>query len=447
MKLKTLVVASMSAFALMSLSAPAMAHHGKHRMAQKHEMTTQTNYKGLGALPVCPINDPYTATLEIMGQNVGRAKPTEDCMKLISFAGGINFDAHWGNRSYGYQGENNQRLSLNDAYLNIFGNVNDWVKAFASLSYNNASDNSAADSNAYQRKAGQYSSVYPTQTLTLEQGIIRFADFDEWPVFVQLGKKFQDFGRYMIHPITRSTTQVLSESLQTSAEIGFITHNGFHGTLFAFDNPLVTRNVNLSLATTVGHTQTNYGAALGYDNINEQLGYGINLAYMHNMTGVNDVAQAVSWYQFNTNTGGSYFDTVGAMALNANLNSGPFSVLFGYVTAIESFATGDLQDQGKNIVAAGAGSGAKPWAGNIQAGYGFNAWNKLNNIYVGYQASGQAVNIFLPQSRWLVGYNIDMWKNTNLGLEVAHDNDYGTSKGGTGQSSNTIAARAAVKFG
>jgi hypothetical protein len=45
------------------------------------------------------------------------------------------------------------------------------------------------------------------------------------------------------------------------------------------------------------------------------------------------------------------------------------------------------------------------------------------------------------------GYNIDMWKNTNLGLELDHDTDYSTGHGGTGDSSNLINFRAGVKFG
>ena len=114
---------------------------------------------------------------------------------------------------------------------------------------------------------------------------------------------------------------------------------------------------------------------------------------------------------------------------------------------MQYFGNNDLNSKGTSVVAFGTGSGAKPWAGDIQAGYNFVAWSKSQNIYLGYQASGDAVNIPLPKSRWIAGYNVSPWKNIGVGIEVGHDKDYSTSKGGTGNSGNTVAARAGVTFG
>jgi len=47
----------------------------------------------------------------------------------------------------------------------------------------------------------------------------------------------------------------------------------------------------------------------------------------------------------------------------------------------------------------------------------------------------------------LVGYGVDMWKNTSLGAEWDFDNAYSTAKGGTGNNTNLLTLRAAVKFG
>lgn len=454
MKLK-LVVASMSVLGLISCPTFAATQHHKHKHAAQ---TVRTEYKDMGALPVivCPINDPYTETLDVLDHNFGRAKPTEDCTKLISFAGGINFDTHWGNRSMGYEGENVQRASLNDAYLNIFGNVNDWVKAFASLSYSNTTSNSAFPYSVFlpgtsvtATKNGQYSNVYTNERLNLEQGFIRVANFDQTPFFLQIGKQFIPFGIYNIHPIERSMTQVLSETLATSAEAGFITQMGFHGTISAFDDTLRQRN-SYALTTVQGHTHTNYSASLGFDHMSDPaLMFGVNLSYLYDMSSVGDITQAISQYQsFGfSNTNGSYHNRVAGGAIDAMIGSGPFSLIGDYVSALSTFNNNDLNSRGMSVVVPGTGSGAKPWAGNLQAGYNFNAWSKNQNIYLGYQASGDAVNIFLPKNRWLAGYNVDVWKMTNLGLEVGHDTDYGVSKGGTGDSSNTIALRAGVQFG
>src|SRR3990167_4927979 len=194
MKLKTLVVASMSVLGMNLMSYPAFSaspHTQNHYSSHTHQhVTNHSSYKGMGALQpveVCPINDFFTATLDVMDHNIGRAKPTTGCNKPIAFAGGANFDAKWGNRSMGYQGENTQRLSLNDAYLNVFGNVNDWTKAFASFSYSDTENTSVTNRIASSRAIDgegapvSYSNVYDANTLTMEQGFIRFANFDQAP--------------------------------------------------------------------------------------------------------------------------------------------------------------------------------------------------------------------------------------------------------------------------
>lgn len=446
MKLKR-VVTLMSMLSLIScpFAANAAQQHHKHHVAKKHQMS---DYKDMGALPVvetCPIIDQYTMMLDGLDQNFGRAKPTEDCMKLISFAGGINFDVKWGNRSMGYTTENNQRISLNDAYLNIYGNVSDWIKAFASISYSNTSTDDEDNT-----KEGRYSNVYVTSTLPLnseaapvsgldlEQGWIRLSNFDELPFFIQVGKQFQPFGRYRIHPMTRTLAQSLTETLRTSAEVGFLTRLGIHGAVYAFDNPLSHRMGAALASHVLAHASTNYGAELGYDQFNDMLGFSAGIGYLYNMTGVNDVAYAVNDF----NGGFGYNNRVSAGTIYADLNSGPFSVGARYVSAIQSFTPVDLRSAGP------ASSGAKPWAVDVSAGYAFNYWmNRNQNIYAGYQVSGNTVNVFLPRNRWLVGYNIDMWRSTNLGLEWNHDTDYNVAHFGTGNTSNQVTLRAAAKFG
>ena len=451
MKLK-LVVASMSVLGLIAAPNAFATTHHKHKHHVQQADATPALYKGAVPVEICPLSDPYISMMDAMGQNLGRAKPTQDCNKLLSLAGGMNFDAKWGNRSMGYQGENVQRVSINDVYLNLFGNVNDWTKAFMSLSYNDASDVSV-----FANKAGQYSNVYPTNTLTVEQGYLQISNFDQSPLFLKLGKFYQDFGRYTIHPITRSLTQVLSESLHTAAQVGFVTKMGFHGDIAAFDTPLNQRRT-YALGIPQGHKTTDYTAAIGFDQMNDQLGWGINLGYMYDMVGVNDLSQTISQYQNAfllppvgalITTGGTYRNRVSAGTIDAYVTSGPFSLIADYVTAMQNFSNNDLNTALPTATTNlfGTGNGAKPWAANLQAGYGFNGWNKNQNVYLGYQKSGNAIVVFLPQSRWVAGYNIDMWKNTNLGLELDHDTDYSVSQGGTGNSSNLISFRAGVKFG
>ncbi len=474
-KLK-LVVASMSAIGVLGLiSSPALAatetttqtttdaqtqvhKHKHHKKAHKvsHVVAVESNdykgdYKGeMQPVPV-PVLDTYTTIYDSMSQNSGRSKPLPDWFNRIGISGGLAADAHWGNRSIGYMGENNSRLSLNDAYVNLNANVNDWTKAFLSASFSNTSTVPAGALGAFigggnngtiSPKAGMYSDVYNNNRVTLEQGYVTLANYDVSPFFLQIGKQYTDFGRYQIHPIERTLTQVLSESLQTSIKLGFITRIGIHGQVYAFDNSM--RRVTLA------HTKTIYGAALGFDQPNEQLGYDVGVGYMSNIIGgVNDIAYAVGLVN-GSNAGGAfggsgtYIHPVGGIAVYADVNSGPFTLGARYTTAIQSFSPTDLSNQyAKNVRYAGA----RPWAADITAGYGFTGWNRSQNVYLGYQTSNNAVNLMLPKNRWMAGYNVDVVKATNIGLELGHDTDYSSGNGGTGNSSNTIAARASVKFG
>ena len=290
------LVVAMSVLGLASCPVFA-ATSAKHKHHQRHHQMAQHEYRNMGIPePVCTISQ-NAIILGSMNQNVTRSMPNPcnpGWFNRINLTGGLNVDlGKFGNRNTNYMGENYQRLSLNDAYLNVSALVNDWVKAFASLSYNTATINDP--DNFDDRVVAEYSAAYSNNvtsggnsTLQLEQAYATIGNFDVTPVFGQIGKQFQDFSRYTIHPMTRSITQVLSETLATALKIGFIT-NGFNGSLFVFDDPMGKVNKT--------STTTNYGAALGYDLPCDQFGWDIGATYLYNMIGVNDIAYTVN--QFN----------------------------------------------------------------------------------------------------------------------------------------------------
>jgi len=169
---------------------------------------------------------------------------------------------------------------------------------------------------------------------------------------------------------------------------------------------------------------------------------------------VNDVAWMVQNY-----TGANFYrNRVGAWSIYGDVNSGPFTLGARYTAALQRFNVLDMPKNGNVNVATGAvgtavtaatagATGAKPWAVTVQGGYGFEGWGKNQNVYLGYQGSNEAGGFNIPKNRWLVGYGVDMWKNTSLGAEWDFDNAYSTAKGGTGNNTNLLTLRAAVKFG
>jgi len=465
MKLK-LVVASMSALGLVCSPVFAATKHIHHHHHHHHRVVTvvtpapmmQADYKQdykdtLPPAAVCII--PHsTMLMDSMTQSMGRSMPSAcnpGWFDRIQISGGLNLDAgKFGSRNANYQGENYQQISLNDAYINIAANIGDWTRAFASISYSDpttASNIGGVIAPGFPPYGAQYSSPYNGLSTTnaggtnfnLEQAYVTLGNFAVSPVYIQFGKQFQDFSRYEIHPITRSMTQVLSEALATSLKLGFIA-NGFTGSIYAFNNPIPQLAHNT--------TSTNYGASLGFDMPGDQFGFDLGIGYMYNLTGAQDVADAVNFYQ----SGNGFDGRAAGIAVYGDINAGPFTLDGRYTTAIQRFDATDLPENGiadttAGVVNAGA-SGAEPWAASIEAGLGFDNWFYRNQtLYVGYQASGEAAAISLPKNRWLAGYNIDVVRNTNIGIEWDHDTAYSVADGGRGDSSNLVSLRAAIQFG
>jgi hypothetical protein len=429
----------------------------KHHTVRRHVVVVKPivykEYKdAVAPAPVCTIRH-STALMIDMTQNMGRALPSACApgwFNRIAFSGGINVDiGKWGNRNADLMGENYQRFSINDAYLNVTANINDWAKAFASLSYNTATINDPSNITNVTalNHVAEYSSAYSNNVtnggssqIQLEQAFMTFGNFDWSPIYLQIGKQFQDFSRYEIHPITRSLTQVMSETLATSGKIGFIVPMGITGSVYVFDDP-IGQNGSTS-------TPTNYGVSLGIDRPNDAFGWDLGAAYMYNLIGVNDIAYNVNQFNLAQLTSG-YHSRVGGLAAYGDISSGPFNLGARWTQALQRFNVNDLPKNGIAAVVPGTGAtpAAKPWALGVQASYGFDYyWNVNQNVYIGYQATNEAGGLQLPKYRWLLGYGVDVWKNVSFGLEWDHDRAYSTSRGGSGNTTNLVSLRAGVEF-
>lgn len=468
--MKHKLVVAMSLLGLISTPAFADTMH-KHKHHKKHHHhVAHHDYKAMGGLPVqqAPIAEPApvatssmaSTILDGMNQNTGMNKPMPEWFNRIGVSGGINLDTgKWGSRSItnaalagvlptaaqstynggfagpkaGYSGENTKRFSINNGYLNVTADVNEWTKALMVLSYTDAS---FYYDNAYTTPVDTTTADYGSlnQNLTLEQAVVHFGNFDCSPFFAEVGKQFLDFGRYKVHPITASMDQVLTESLHNAVQLGFVSDIGLHGSVYTFQDSTYKVSDTNNRENTM-----NYGAAVGYAHPDDQFGYDFGVGYMYNILGANQVAALLA-----DKTGfAGYSNRVSAVSAYADLNYEAFNLGARYVTTTSHFSTLDIPRDLNHLT-----TGAKPWAAGIQAGYDFNAWSKNQNVYLGYQASHDSVYINLPHSRYVVGYSVDVLKNTRLTAEWDHDNAWNAVNGGPASgNSNLISVRAAVKFG
>jgi hypothetical protein len=399
------------------------------------------------------ITTPDLRTMIEMTQNSGRALPNP-CNPIwpmpMALSAGFNIDGKWGKLNSNIMGANVESVSLNDAYLSALAIANFWVRGFASIDIGNPTIHSNPSSHG-RLGGAEYSAAYANNIagnnetrLQLEQAFVTLGDITRFPIFIEAGKAFQDYGRYHIHPITRSLTQVMSESLAISGKLGWII-NGFHGSLSILENRIGKFNHSSS-------NHANYGAALGFDQP-ECNGFRWNLGvgYLYNLIGVKDIAYNV----VNFTKTDQYHKRVSGTALYADIYEGPFTLHGRYTVAIQRFSEFDLPRHGvsdfsdrniKNTLLPHK-QGAKPWSASFLATYHFVTFCDKNQVlYLGYEVSRQASALNLPRIRYVAGYNIDLWPATQIGIEWDRDLAYSMANGGTGRNSHLVSLRAAVSM-
>lgn len=356
--------------------------------------------------------------------------------KKIKVSGGANVDFNLAGSFQPdmvdtFSGVNTQRVSVNDAYLNFDAKVNCWTDARVGVSYLDNVSWAYEPSQTNGEDAANHSSHFD-----LDHAYINFANKSKTPFFVQVGKNYLQFGHYNLHPMTQSMTQVLSEANVPNITVGMVSQSGLHGTIFGFQN-IIPEASN-------SHQELSFGASLAFGQKLEKFSYNAGISYVDNMSVVRSIASGFESGSYNES---QYTNKVNALALNGDVQVGPFGVQADYVSALKGFESSD-------IFSATVAS-PKPWAFGIQADYAFKLPqmnNRQNTVYVGYQRSDDATMAYLPKTRYVVGYTHELSRNTNVSLEWNHDKAYGSSQyvptdyEASGNKSNRLTARVAVKF-
>lgn len=353
------------------------------------------------------------ATLaKITNNSKGNAQMGHNWFNRITIGGGADIQTSFGNVGSSsssaptsvaaFTGYNSNRMSLNDAYLVFDAAINDWTNARVSVTYQNTSSN-------YNYAGINHNGADKT---IVDQAYITIANFDQMPYMLRVGQQYMPYGHYDLHPITKTMTQALTEIDETGATAGYVGTNGLDVMAFAFENPMAKANSGNTAAT--NRKPINFGISTGYNSMVGQFNYYVGAGYLYNMTGLDAFQRS---YVFNQGASGVYKDREGAYELNAGLSTGPYSVNASYASAASKFTNMQYK----------SGKKAQPSAFNLNAGYKFMLMNYNSKVHVGYGHSSEASVIGLPQSRWYAGYDMDLFKNTMVGVEFSHLSAYGNS--------------------
>ncbi len=331
----------------------------------------------------------------------------------IEIAGLIEVEANY---TSPYEGGSESDIRLATFELGIESQVTDWVKAGASLLY----EQDETD-------------------LEVDTAWITIANLERTPVFLTAGQLYVPFGAYESNLVSDPLTLEIGESRETALQLGF-EHSGFSGSAYVFNG-----DSNINGKDRIG----SWGANLGFAQEGESRTWSIGAGYINDLGDsdslqdlINDnrVAVLEELAELGEDPAGFSIDPtdrVGGWTVNAAATFGPFNLIGEYLSATDDFDVNSLSfgDQG-----------AKPSAWNIEAGYTFTVLGKETVAAVAWQGSREALALELPKERWLVGWSMGIFDKTSLSFEWAHDNDYSRNDGGTGKSGNTLTAQLAVEF-
>ena len=335
------------------------------------------------------------------------ANPKVDWTKYVTMHGGAFVDGHWGSLDEAKAGVDSNRESVTNSYLAAEIDPTDWVKINGVLNYSNASSTYVA---------GQDTGT------NIDQAYGTIGNLNKFPVYLEGGKQYLPFGSYDLYPITKSFTQLLSETNDTDAQVGFALSQGIYGDLYTFEGP--TKDSSDQTDDTVGVT-------LGFKHdINSKVHMNLEVGFIDNFQEVGLVADYLA-----DNNSGQFGDRVNAYSVHGDLNAGPIEFVGSFITA--SSDTSDIQNNGENM---------KPSAHDYTLNYNFMAKGIGNQVFVGYEESADSNELDLPEYRYELGYNVHPLKNTVFGLELTKDTNYDSSDGGDGEDYYTIGLRAGLQF-
>lgn len=339
------------------------------------------------------------------------SSPGDDWFQSVTFSGAVEIEAS-GTDSDGFSGDDASDINVATAELGIEAVINDWTTANLVLLWEEE-DGGSSD-------------------LTVDEAIITFANPDVTPFYFTAGRTAAPFGRFDTNMVSDPLTMDIGETKETLLLVGIETE-GFYASVYGFNGDLDDGGDNVI---------DNGGVDLGFtwEETDRSVDFGVS--YINDIGDSDGVSDVISG---NLPGGVDYRRNVPSYAAHAMFTVGGFNLIGEYVTASKQF---DLTNE-----LAFNGSGAKPSAWNLEAGYSFQLAGHESAVAVGFQKTKEALGLGLPEKRISAAFSVVILENTTFSLEWAHDEDYGTGDldavsgtAGTGTDSDTITAQLAIEF-
>ncbi len=322
-----------------------------------------------------------------------------------------------------YSGRNVSSLDLTDAELDMQILANRWITGYMSFSYNN-----------YPTSSGNRSFGSQVQ---LNNGILTFGDLDITKWRASLGQMYVPFGLYNSFMVTDPINKTLFRTIGRPILVGYGVPGtpGLNAAAYAFQG--TTHAGKFNAATPTGNTVSwnqhinQYGTDLGYqwnftNNVHSSLGasYIANVADSDGMQSTGVSVNSTHFQGFSNNSGSEVLvHEVPGFDGRGELDVYDYSLIGEYTTATRSFSAMNLSYNGH---------GAQPSAWHVEGVYSFSPWDKPSTFALGYDRSYQALGLNVAEQSVGATWNISVWRNTLLSLELRRNINYSSHDNASG---------------
>ncbi len=303
-----------------------------------------------------------------------------------------------------FEGNNFNEFVLATVELGLDVNVNEWVRGSLLALYEGGEED---------------------DHIIIDEGYIEIGNYEKFPLSAAVGKLYVPFGNFETNMIQDPFTLEIGEICDFGMKVGFEAA-GMYGGVFAYNGMKDDGGSSVVKG---------YGAQFGYAFENDSMAIDAGISYVGNIAdagGINDY--------FNDELGkDTVRDQVDGLGVHAIATFGSAMIVAEYVTALDNFDDAGTFDPETLYT-------AEPSAWNMELGYEFELVDIHSHFAIGVQGTDEAVELGLPETRYIAAASFEIFPATVLTVEYFYDTDYDLSDGGTDENANTFTTQLAYEF-
>ena len=351
---------------------------------------------------------------KLLNQLKGELAEKDSTMgKLLDrFNFGMLIEAGAAYRSDTANGEDESDIALTTVELGIEAIINDWVTGEVVFLYEDPTfDDEDSD-------------------FDVDVGTITVGDTEQFPLYATAGKFYMPYGALLTHfpddplidlPVTLTFGEINERALLVGAEFG-----GFNISGYAFNGSVEETGDDENMIDSFG-ADVNYT----YENEPSEFTVMVGASYLSNLAdteGINDALPS-----------DKVEDIVAGWAAYLSASYGMLFFEAEYMAALDDFEVGELATNNGT-------EGAEPAVWNIEVGFNYDWWRNLEVAFK-YAGSDEAGGLEIPETRWGVALNQEIFDNTIFSVGYLNDKfEDDILDNGTEDSRYSLFSQIAIEF-